>query len=67
MPTLSLVTNTSRHYVLAFVDFGKLLVSAHPLHRRNKEILRRSGVVGVFLNEAAFVRLVSALMLAPHV
>lgn len=35
----------------------------HPLERVNKEIKRRSNVVGISPNDAAIIRLVGALMI----
>jgi transposase-like protein len=53
--------------VLAYKSFPKAhwqqLHSTNPIERLNKEIKRRTNVIGIFPNEAAIVRLVGALML----
>ena len=52
--------------VLAFMAFPKehwpQIASTNPLERVNKEIKRRSHVVGIFPNDQAIMRLVGALM-----
>ena len=44
-------------------DCDRYDLAAHPLERVNKEINRRSQVVGIFPNDAAIVRLVGTLLI----
>jgi len=52
--------------VLAFMAFpkehGPQRASTNPLERLDKEIKRRSRVIGIFPNDAAIVRLVGTLL-----
>jgi putative transposase len=44
-------------------DYWNQLQSTNPLERLNKEIKRRTNVIGIFPNDDAIIRLVGALML----
>ncbi len=56
--------------VLAFTVFPRehwrKIWSTNPLERLNKEIKRRSRVVGIFLNAAAVIRLIGAVLIDIH-
>ena len=66
-PKLGEMRDASREDVLAYMDFPRehwpQIASTNPLERLNREIKRRSDVVGIFPNDAAAVRLIGALML----
>lgn len=66
-PKLAALMDSSREDVLAYMDFPRehwpQIASTNPLERVNKEIKRRSDVVGIFPNDEAIIRLVGALML----
>lgn len=66
-PKLAEIMTRAEDDVLAYKTFPqshwRQIHSTNPLERLNKEIKRRTNVVGIFPNQAAITRLVGALML----
>ena len=69
-PKVATMLDDARHDLLAFSRFPtrhwRQIWSTNPLERVNKEIKRRTDVVGVFPNAAALLRLAGAVLIEQH-
>ncbi|UFS61116.1 IS256 family transposase [Subtercola endophyticus] len=69
-PKVATMLNDARPDLLAFASFPpkhwRQIWSTNPLERVNKEIKRRTDVVGVFPNPAAMLRLAGSVLVEQH-
>ena len=69
-PAVAVMLTDARADLLAFTSFPtahwRKIWSTNPLERLNKEIKRRTNVVGIFPNDASVLRLATAVIAEPH-
>jgi putative transposase len=70
LPAVAAMLREAREEITAFADFPEAhwpkIWSTNPLERLNKEVKRRTDVVGIFPNPAALHRLTASVLIEAH-
>jgi putative transposase len=70
LPAVATMLRDAKEQITAFADFPEAhwrkVWSTNPLERLNKEVKRRTDVVGIFPNPAALLRLATCVLLESH-
>ena len=70
LPAVAAMLRQAREEITAFADFPEAhwpkIWSTNPLERLNKEVKRRTDVVGIFPNPAALHRLTASVLIEAH-
>ncbi len=70
LPTVAAMLREAREEITAFADFPEAhwpkIWSTNPLERLNREVKRRTAVVGIFPNPAALHRLTACVLIEAH-